>query len=90
MVETAMDFAVNHHYVIILALQIEAKKAGILFSVKKGANLSGRFSRTNFCPAEVSALFEFWHIQKGHRLKVVVCGFKYRQTVIGICKRQIV
>ena len=39
MVEIAMGFAVNHHYVIILALQIEAKKAGILFSVKKDTGL---------------------------------------------------
>ena len=39
MVEIAMGFAVNYFFVIIWALQIEAKKAGILFSVKKDTGL---------------------------------------------------
>ena len=55
MVEIAMGFAVNHHYVIILALQIEAKKAGIL---------NGRFSRTNFCVCRGQCPFEFCGIFK--------------------------
>ena len=28
--------------------------------------------------------FTVIYIVIGHRLKVVVCGFKYRQTVVGI------